>query len=121
MTARTPRLHVIIDATLCRDLCDSLARALPLLGHEAVLMATLASSKCIAEMEGKILGSPANITAATASEMIPVYAKPSASKIRKRPGAIAGHPGALRAASAERIHKQYPVNSERERATRRPS
>ena len=59
-----------------------------------VTLALLAAGKRIAELEkrcGQQQASPS-----TPSAMVPVYAKPNASKRRKRPGAQRGHPGARR-------------------------
>ena len=86
--------EALIAAAARGELNESLARQLYRHGPEVVTLALLAAGKRIAELEkrcGQQQASPS-----TPSAMVPVYAKPNASKRRKRPGAQRGHPGARR-------------------------
>jgi transposase len=95
-------LKVIIEAALRGRLDNALARKLHELGPEAVALAMLSTSKHIGEQNARLAqladqGVKARHSPSTPSGMVPVYAKPNASKRRKRPGARPGHQGVRRA------------------------
>ena len=71
MTAQKPSIQLIVDAALHGELSEELARALPWLGPEAVVIAMLAASKRIAELAGKASRRSANITPSTPSRVVP--------------------------------------------------
>ena len=89
-------LSTIIDAALCGKLDEILAHKLHKLGSEAVALAMLATSKRIAELEGK--NGKTDLSPSTPSGMVPVYAKSTTPRRRKKPGAKQGHPGSRREA-----------------------
>ena len=88
-------VKVLIDAALCGELTKAQARQLYKQGPEAVILALLAASKRIAELQGQSNGEPPS--ASTPSGMVPIYTKPDTPKRRKRPGAKPGHRGRRRA------------------------
>ncbi len=68
---------------------------------EVIVLALLAAGRRIAEQEARLaqLGRKAHASAAspsTPSGMVPIYAKPNATKRRKKPGARVGHEGVRR-------------------------
>jgi hypothetical protein len=88
-TAKT--LDVIIQATLRGELDETRARRLHALGPEAVLLAMLAASQRIAELQG--VSQAQQLSPSTPSGMKPIYTKPNTPKRYKKPGARKGHPG----------------------------
>jgi transposase len=91
----------LIDAALRGELDEHLARQLAELGAEVVALALLAASKRIAEQDARILelmskSAGEGRSPSTPSGMIPPYAKPAASRPRKKPGAKKGHAGTRR-------------------------
>lgn len=97
-TAKT--LRVIVDAALRGELDEAGARRLHALGPEAVVLALLAASRRIAQLQGQTTGSTPSPS--TPSGMIPVHTKPNNRKRPKKPGAKKGHPG-VRRPTPERI------------------
>ena len=98
-------VQVLIAAAAGGQLDEALARQLYRHGPEVVTLALLAASKRIAEQEASIAElrkrcGQQQTTPSTPSAMVPVYAKPNASKRHKRPGARKGHPGTRRAKPA---------------------
>jgi transposase len=91
-TAKT--LQVIIDAALRGELDEAAARRLHALGSEAVMLALLAASQRIAQLQAQTTGSTPSPS--TPSGMIPVYKKPNTRKRHKKPGAKKGHRGVRR-------------------------
>ena len=84
-----------LDAALRGTLTEADARRLYGLGPEAVTLVLLATARRVAELEAT--GSHASTPdPATPSGQVPVYAKPAATKRRKRPGAKPGHSGTRR-------------------------
>jgi transposase len=114
--ARTPitlePLESIVAAALRGELDERCARQLYARGAEAVTFILMAMARRLAEQSLRIAGlqahaatrNDASVTPSTPSGMIPVYAKPGASRRRKKPGAKDGHPGARRA-RPERIDR----------------
>jgi hypothetical protein len=90
--------RTLIAAAARGELDEVLARQLYRHGPEVVTLALLAASKRIAELQRRC--GQQQTTPSTPSAMVPVYAKPNASKRRKRPGARKGHPGTRRAKPA---------------------
>jgi transposase len=101
VTGAPTELQRIIEAALRGQLDQATAEGLHALGPEAVAVFALAVNKRFAELHRDGV-SP---TPSTPSGMIPIYAKPSASKKCKQPGAKAGHPGARRA-TPQRIDRR---------------
>lgn len=99
-------LDPILAAALRGELDEARARQLCSRGSEVMTLALLALARRIAELQSSspTAGGLA-ATPSTPSGMIPVYAKLSASKRRKAPGAKEGHPGARRA-RPERIDRK---------------
>jgi len=99
--ARTPGtpepLDTFVAAALRGELDETRARQLYARGAEAVTLTLLALTRRIAELQSPTGAAEAMVTPSTPSGMIPVYAKPAASRRRKKPGAKEGHPGARRA------------------------
>ena len=93
-TSAARELKAIINAALRGQLDKTLALKLHELGPEAVTLAMLATSRRIAELDGK--GSHELTSPSTPSGMVPIYTKPNATKRRKKPGARNGHEGARR-------------------------
>jgi len=88
----------LIAAAVRGELKESQARRLSKQSPEVVVLALLAASKRIAEQDARIAKLQGRCPApqpspSTPSGMVPVYAKPSASKRKKRPGARKGHTG----------------------------
>ena len=123
MAARTSaQLQAIIHAALGGQLDQAAAERLHAFGPEAVGIAMLAASKCIADQYKRIaeqykriadqykriaeLQAAAKPTSSTPSGMIPVYAKANVSKRRKKPGGRPGHAGARRATPKRIDHRQ---------------
>jgi len=102
MAARTSaQLQAIIDAVLRGALTKRQARRLSHEDPEVVVLALLAASKRIAELDGRLAGrqgqgEPAQSSPSTPSGMRPVYTKPNTRKRRKKPGDKKGHPGQRR-------------------------
>ena len=88
-------IKALIDAAVRGELTKTQARQLYKQGPEAVILALLAASKRIAELQGQSNGEPPS--ASTPSGMVPIYTKPDTPKRRKRPGAKPGHRGRRRA------------------------
>ncbi len=87
----------ILAAALRGELDEPGARQLSNRGPEVTTLALLALARRIAELQSQARTvEDAAATPATPSGMIPVYAKPSSSKRRQKPGAQDGHPGARR-------------------------
>jgi len=115
----TSQVQKIVDLALRGQLDEAQAKKVYELGPEAVLLILLAATQHILEqqkriaeqeqrlatLEGQEPQDTPDITPATPSGMIPVYAKPPAAKRRKRPGAKKGHPGSRRA-TPERIDRR---------------
>ena len=127
IVARTPTslepLDAIIAAALRGELDEVRARQLYARGAETVTFILVAMARRLADQHSRMAeqdaglvqrhsqapGSDASsVTPSTPSGMIPVYAKPPASKRRKKLGAKDGHPGARRA-RPERIdeHREH--------------
>ena len=116
IVARTPialeSLDVMVRAALRGELDETQARQLYSRGAEAVTFILTAMARRLVEQDTRIAElqsqavtvEGAAVTPATPSGMIPVYAKPSASRRRKKPGAKDGHPG-VRRARPERIDR----------------
>lgn len=106
-------LDAIVAAALRGELDEARARQLYSRGAEAVTFILTAMARRLAEQDTRIaelqfhtpVRSDTSLTPSTPSGMIPVYAKPPASKRRKKPGAKDGHPGARRA-RPERIDRR---------------
>ena len=113
-TTRAEALNKLVEA-LQSGVCDqAAAEQLYVLGPDAVALALLAAARHIVEQNARITEQDkrivelqrqvgqANVSPATPSGMIPVYAKPNAAppgkRRRKRPGARDGHPGHRRPA-----------------------
>lgn len=103
MTTRMSSIaRELIETALRGALDERQARRLAELGPEIVTLAVLAASRRIAEQDERIAtllskSSGGIASPSTPSGMIPIYAKPVASKRRKKPGAKVGHAGARRA------------------------
>ncbi len=93
----------LVDAAVRGELRE--AEALRLCKHspELFTLALLAAAKRIAQLQGQ--GKEQQPSPATPSGMVPVYAKPNATKRRKKPGAKDGHPGHRRK-TPTRVDKQ---------------
>lgn len=88
------QVQALLDAALRGELGEADARRLYTLGPEAVTLFALAVARRMAQ-----LAAGAKVSAAdpsTPSGQLPVYAKPPATKRRKRPGAKPGHAGTRR-------------------------
>ena len=96
-------IKALIDAAVRGELTKTQARQLYKQGPEAVILALLAASKRIAELQGQSHGEPPS--ASTPSGMVPIYTKPDTPKRRKRPGAKPGHRG-WRRAKPKRIDRR---------------
>jgi transposase len=102
----------MVRAALRGELDEAQARQLYSRGAEAVAFILTAMARRLVEQDARIAelqsqhraGNDASMTPSTPSGMIPVYAKPPASKRRKRPGAKDGHPG-VRRVRPERIDR----------------
>jgi hypothetical protein len=84
----------LIEAALRGELTEAQAQRLYAEGPEAVVLALLAASRRIAELQtpaGEERPAPS-----TPSGMVPVYAKADTPRRRRRPGARPGHPGTRR-------------------------
>ena len=95
----------LIAAALRGELDKAQALRLCQQNPEVVALALLAAARRIAEQNARLAELQSQVpgqrpSPATPSGMVPVYAKPNASKRRKRPGARKGHPGARRAKPA---------------------
>ena len=86
--------QTLIHDALRGELTETKAKLLYELGPEAVILALLAASRRIAQLQSKVL--VAGISPSTPSGMVPIYAKPNKPKRRKKPGAREGHPGVRR-------------------------
>ena len=85
----------LIQAALRGVLTEAQAGRLAKENPEVLALALFAASRRIAELVGK--GGDAKPSLSTPSSMVPIYAKPNASKRRKKkPGAKAGHEGVRR-------------------------
>ncbi len=91
----TPIARTLIGVALRGELDERQARQLAELGSEVVALALVSASRRIAALLSKSSGG--NSSPSTPSGMIPIYAKPAASKRRKKAGAKIGHVGARRA------------------------
>lgn len=103
----------MVRAALRGELDETQARELYSRGADAVAFIVTAMARRLIEQDARIAelqsqnrtGSDASMTPSTPSGMIPVYAKPPASKRRRKPGAKDGHPG-VRRARPERIDRR---------------
>lgn len=93
----------LIEAALRGALSEAQADRLSKLGSEVVVLALLAASRRIAELQGQ--SQAPQPSPATPSGMLPIYVKPNLSKRHKKPGARRGHPGRRRQTPA-RIDKR---------------
>jgi hypothetical protein len=104
LPGKAKAVQEIIDSAVRGTLTASQALALCRESPELVTLALLSAGKQIAELQRGATedGVPAHgtnsLSPSTPSGMVPVYAKPSTPKRRKKPGAKNGHPGARRAA-----------------------
>jgi transposase len=90
-TTNQSLLDTLLTAAVAGRLTKEQAAELYGLGPEAVTLFALATAARIAQLQG---ASP--VGPSTPSGQVPVYAKPSASKRRRRPGARPGHKGSRR-------------------------
>ena len=106
------RLDSLVAAALRGELDEARARQLYARGAEAVTLILTAMARRLAELQSHTAPVDSMVTPSTPSGMIPVYAKPPASKRRKTPGAKEGHPG-VRRARPERIdrHVEHRLKS----------
>jgi len=90
----------ILDAALRGELTETQAQQLYAYGPEAVAPVLLTITRHMVEQDTKIASLQAHVDAgpspSTPSGMVPVYAKPNATRRRRRPGARKGHHGARR-------------------------
>ena len=86
--------ETLIAAAVRGELDEAQALRLCQENPEVVALALLAAARRIAELQSQVRSQGSS--PATPSAMVPVYAKPTTSKRRKRPGAKKGHPGARR-------------------------
>lgn len=91
----------LIDAALRGELSEAQAQQLAELGSEVVALALLAVSERIAELRQAAESAshpsgPGAVSPSTPSGMIPVYAKATTPRRRRRPGARVGHEGSRR-------------------------
>ena len=86
----------LIQAALRGALTETQARRLSRQDPEIVVLALLAASKRIAELQGQSQDQPTSPS--TPSGMMPIYTKPNTPKRCKKPGARKGHPGHRRKA-----------------------
>ena len=96
-------VHGLVDAAVRGELEEAEALRLCQQSPELVSLALLAAAKRIAQLQGQ--GKEQQPSPATPSGMVPVYAKPNATKRRKKPGAKDGHPGHRRK-TPTRVDKQ---------------
>lgn len=118
-SATSTELQRIIDSALGGELDQATAERVHSFGREAVVVFALALTGRIAEQNARLVRLESRppgssivpdtgthpLSPSTPSGMIPVYAKPPASKRRKKAGAKEGHPGARRA-RPERIDQR---------------
>jgi hypothetical protein len=88
----------LVDAAVRGELDEAEALRLCKQSPELVTLALLAAAKRIAEQDARIAqlqgcGKEQHPSPSTPSGMVPVYAKPSTPKRRRKPGAKKGHPG----------------------------
>ncbi len=88
-------LAALIDAGLRGELTREQAERLATLGPEAVVLFSLALTRRVAELQAQVPGP------STPSAMVPVHAKPTVQRRRKKPGAKDGHAGARRKTPAK--------------------
>ena len=89
----------ILDAALRGELTETQAQQLYAYGPEAVTLVLLTITRHMAEQDAGIAtreAADAGPSPSTPSGMVPVYAKPNATRRPRRPGARKGHPGARR-------------------------
>jgi len=89
----------ILDAALRGELTETQAQQLYACGPDAVALVLLTITRRMVEQDTKIAtreAADAGPSLSTPSGMVPVYAKPNATRRRRRPGARKGHPGARR-------------------------
>ena len=100
MNARvSSAVAAILDAALRGELTETQAQQLYAYGPEAVTLVLLTITRHVAEQDAGIAtreAADAGPSPSTPSGMVPVYAKPNATRRRRRPGARKGHPGTRR-------------------------
>ena len=99
----TKAIDGLIQAALRGVLSEAQARQLSEQSPEIVVLALLAASKRIAELQGQSNGQQPSPS--TPSGMVPIYTKPNTPKRRKKPGARQGHSGHRRR-TPERIDER---------------
>jgi transposase len=92
--AKSVAAEQLIAAAVRGEMDQAAARRLYAFGPEVVTLALLAAARRICELQARLPES--SNRPSTPSGMVPVYAKASTPKRRKRPGARLGHPGARR-------------------------
>jgi hypothetical protein len=93
-TASATAVDALIEAASRGALTEAQAEQLSRQDHAVVVLALLAASKRIAEVQWQSQASPPS--PATPSGIVPIYTKSDAAKRRDKPGARQGHLGRRR-------------------------
>ncbi len=102
-TVHSKATEGLIQAALRGALTQAQAQRLARENREVLVLALLAASKRIAELQRSSLIPP--VSPSTPSGMVPIYTKPNTPKRHKKPGARQGHPGHRRK-TPERIDER---------------